>query len=144
MVVDINAPIIPLEGLGGIKLYSTIDELKDILSLKGVECDSGYGQIHYNIQDEIGLVFNAYNKKLIIISAKSGYKGKLFSKIGLGMPEEEFLKLCPNFVFEDFEEIWIDYDNCISVVTDAGNSEIMKINLFIPESKLEDFEEGNW
>ena len=30
MKIDINAPIIPFEGLGGIKLYSTKEELKDI------------------------------------------------------------------------------------------------------------------
>lgn len=32
MNIDINAPIIPFVGMGNIKLYATIDDLRDILS----------------------------------------------------------------------------------------------------------------
>ena len=34
MRLDISAPIIPFEGCGGIKLYSTRDELGELLELK--------------------------------------------------------------------------------------------------------------
>lgn len=144
MKLDINAPIIPFEGLGGIKLYSKIDDLRELLTLDDTTCYIGTNQIHYTIQGKIGLVFHSKNGKLMIISAEPGYKGKLFGKIGLGMLEEDFLKLCPNFIYEDFEEIWIDDKNCVSIVTDAGTGEIIQINLFVPESKLIDFDEGNW
>lgn len=144
MEVDINAPIIPYEGLGGIKLYSTREELKDILVSECIEYNKKYGSIQCTLKNNVSLVFNEKNQKLRLISAEVGYKGKLYEKIGLGMLEKEFFKLCPNFVFEDFEELWIDYQNCISIVTDAESSEIIQINLFIPESELGSFEEGNW
>lgn len=37
MLLDITAPIIPFKGFGEIKLYSTRDELSDLLSLNDIE-----------------------------------------------------------------------------------------------------------
>lgn len=144
MEPDFKAPIIPLEGLGGIKLYSKLNDLKEELVLKDEDRYVGIKQIYYTVQEKIGLVFNAKNEKLMIIYAENGYEGKLYGKIGLGTLEEELLQLCPNFVYEEFEEIWVDYENCISIVTDPETSEIIRINLFLPETKLPDFDEGNW
>ncbi len=36
MLLDITAPIIPFAGFGEIKLYSTRDDLKDLLEMEGV------------------------------------------------------------------------------------------------------------
>lgn len=36
-MIDINEPIIPYQGIGGIKLYSTIKELKPILENRKVK-----------------------------------------------------------------------------------------------------------
>ena len=107
MGIDIYAHIIPYEGLGGIKLYSTREELKDILEIDGVTKDKEPwgGAIQYYIEDKISLIFCVANDKLYKMSALKGYKGKAFGKVGIGMTEEELVEAEPSFVYDDFEEI---------------------------------------
>lgn len=55
MLLNISAPIVPFEGLGE-KLYSTRDELRELLEKEGVE------------------------SKLFRITTLDNYQGKLFGK----------------------------------------------------------------
>lgn len=58
MWLDLTAPIIPFLGFGEIKLYSTRDELSDLLSLSDVETTViNKNWIRYDIQDSVGLFF---------------------------------------------------------------------------------------
>lgn len=147
MKLDITAPIIPFEGLGGIKLYSTREELKDILSLDGVESKVVYNAwIEYDIQNSVELLFHLKNDKLFQIRTLDDYKGKLFEKIGVGTTEEEMLEIEPSFVYDDFEEIW-ESDKGIIVETDAVTNRARWISVYIPESVSDDFfdvENCNW
>lgn len=143
MEVDINAPIIPYEGLGGIKLYSTREELKDILQSKGVKKHVYDDWIEYHIQDKVALTFSLSNEKLLRITTLDGYKGMLFGKIYVGMSEEELPKVDNSFVYNDFEEFW-ESDKGISIATDVITHKIVWIAVYISEWYSKDFEEGNW
>lgn len=145
MKLDITAPIIPFEGLGGIKLYSTREELKDILSLDGVESEIICNEwIEYDIQNSVALTFHLTNNKLFRIVALDNYQGKLFGKIGIGTTEEEMLAIEPSFVFEDFEEVWESEKGVIAETHCATNS-VWRIIVYIPEMMSDDFfDVCNW
>lgn len=147
MKLDVMAPIIPFEGLGGIKLYSTKEELRDILSLDDVESKIFYNAwIEYDIQNSVELLFHIKNDKLFLIRTLDNYKGKLFGKIGVGTTEEEMLETEPSFVYDDFEEVWKS-DKGIIVETDAVTNRARWISVYIPETLSDDFfnvEKCNW
>ena len=142
--IDINAPIVPYQGLGGIKLYSTKDELKDILSLPDVSSRILFNtRIQYDIQNKVSLTFLLANNKLFKVIALPQYQGKVFDQIKIGMTEEELLEAEPSFVYDDFEEVWIS-DKGIFIEMDPETNRVMWISVFIPELDTEDFEKGNW
>ena len=142
--IDVNAPIIPFEGLGGIKLYSTQEELKDILFLPNVISRIYFERtIRYEIPDTALLFFDIEKNKLFKVTATGKYQGKVFDKIKIGMTEEELLEAEPSFVYDDFEEVWIS-DKGIFIEMDPETNKVMWISVYIPELDTEDFEKGNW
>ena len=79
MKLDITASIIPFIGFGELRLYSTRDELNDLLSLNNVEVTIiNKNWIRYDIQNAIELFFHLGNNKLFRITTLDNYKGKLF------------------------------------------------------------------
>ncbi len=101
-MLDTTAPIVPFEGFGEIKLYSTREELRDLLALERVEMMViNEKWIRYDIEDSIELFFHLENDKLFRITTLDKYKGKLFERIGVGTTEEEMLKIEPSFVYDE-------------------------------------------
>lgn len=144
MLLDITAPIVPFEGFGEIKLYSTRDELKDLLEMEGVTSKIIFDDwIQYDIQNNIELLFHLKNNKLFRITTLDNYKGKLFKKIGVGTTEEEMLKIEPLFVYDDFEEVW-EFDKGVFIEMDAETNKVRWISVYIPELDLENFEDCKW
>lgn len=145
MELDITAPIIPYEGFGEIKLYSSREELYDVLALCNEESITLYEQwIRYDIQNSIALYFHLKNDKLFRIMALDNYQGKLFEKIGIGTTEEEMLKVESSFVYEDFEEVW-ESDKGVIIETYASTRKVWRISIYIPEMLLDNFfDECNW
>ena len=75
MLLDNTAPIIPFRGFGDIKLYSTRDELSDLLSLNNVETMViNENWIRYDIQNSVELFFHLGNDKLFRITTLDNYK----------------------------------------------------------------------
>lgn len=106
-MIDIKAPIIPYEGMGGIKLGSSIKDLKDILTdskVKATVLNNLW--IRYEISDDLYLFFSLLNGKLFKITTLSGYKGLLWGKIKVGMKAKDFIKIEPSFRYDDFEEVY--------------------------------------
>lgn len=141
-MIDLYAPIIPYESLGGIKLYSTIKELRDIITGKNVTSRVFFNEwIRYDIDDSILLHFHLYNGKLFKISTQKNYKGKLFDKIYVGLPEEDILKVEPTFVYDDFEEV---YETPKGAFIETNGQTVEWISIFVRELYDKDFEEANW
>lgn len=144
MLLDISAPIVPFEGLGEIKLYSTRDELRELLNKEGVESEVIHNDwIRYDIQNSVELFFHLKNNKLFRITTLDNYKGKLFEKIGVGTNEKELLEVEPSFVYDDFEEVW-ESEKGIFIETDAETNTVRWISVYIKELDCEDFENANW
>ena len=144
MLLDISAPIVPFDGFGEIKLYSTRDELQKLLEKKGVESEVIHNNwIRYNIQNSIELFFHLKNNKLFRITTLDNYQGKLFEKIGVGTTEKELLEAEPSFVYDDFEEVW-ESEKGIFIETDAETNTVRWISVYIKELDSEEFEEANW
>jgi len=144
MLLDISAPIIPFKGFGEIKLYSTREELSDLLSLSDIETVIiNEKWIRYDIQNSVELFFHLENNKLFRITTLDNYKGKLFEKIGVGTTEEELKKVEPSFVYDDFEEVW-ESDKGVFIEMDAETNTVRWISVYIPELNSESFEECRW
>lgn len=144
MLLDSSAPIVPFEGFGEIKLYSTRDELRELLEKEGVESEVIHNNwIRYDIQNSVELFFHLKNNKLFRITTLDNYQGKLFEKIGVGTTEQELLKVEPSFVYDEFEEVW-ESEKGIFIEMDAENNTVRWISVYIKELDTEDFEEANW
>lgn len=144
MLLDKMAPIIPYIGLGDIKLYSTREELRDLLSLDGVDSMMiTENWIRYDICNTVELFFHLGNDKLFRISTLDNYQGKLFEKIGVGTTAEEISKLDSSFIYNEFEEVW-ESDKGVFIETDAETNKVRWISVYIPELDLDDFEECKW
>ena len=64
MLLDISAPIVPFEWFWEIKLYSTRDELRELLEKEDVESEIiNNDWIRYDIQNSVELFFHLKNNK---------------------------------------------------------------------------------
>jgi hypothetical protein len=146
-MIDINADIIPWESIGGIRLYSTIKELKNFLKdeskIKTIVFHNLW--IRYEVEDILDLFFLLTNGKLFKITTLKNYKGKLFDKIYVGLPEDDLLKVEPSFVYDDFEEVYTSETKGIFLETDPNpnGSTVRYITVYVKELFQDDFEEGN-
>lgn len=144
MLLDISAPIVPFEGFGEIKLYSTRDELQELLEGEAVETEIiNNDWIRYDIQNSVELFFHLKNNKLFRITTLDNYQGKLFEKIGVGTTEKELLKVEPSFVYDDFEEVW-ESEKGVFIEMDAETNTVRWISVYIKELDDKDFENANW
>ena len=150
MLLDNIAPIIPFVGFGDIKLYATRQELKELLSLDGVESvviNSNW--IRYDIQNTVELFFHLGNHKLFRITTLDNYKGSLFGQIKVGTTRNEMLEMLemleiePSFVYNDFEEVW-ESEKGVFIEMDAKTDTVRWISVYIPEFDSEEFENCKW
>lgn len=144
MKIDYSAPIVPFDGLGGIKLYSTRTELENLLELEGRQAEIiNDNWIKYDVQNSVELFFHRENNKLFRITTLDEYKGLLFEKIGVGTNEEEMLRAEPSFTYDDFEEVW-ESPKGVFIEMDAETNLVRWISVYIREMDMENFEEGKW
>lgn len=144
MLLDISAPIVPFEGFGGIKLYSTRTELRELLEGDAVEAEViNNNWIRYDIQNSVELFFHLKNNKLFRITTLDNYQGKLFGKIGVGTTEKELLKAEPSFVYDDFEEVW-ESEKGAFIEMNAETNTVRWISVYIKELDDKDFNNANW
>ena len=145
-VINLNAPIVPWEGMGGVKLHSHIKDLFDLIE-QAEEPPVLLGKflIRYEIKDSIDLWFNIVNGKLFKITALKNYTGSLFGKIKIGMHIDEVLKLEPSFIYDDFEEVYCSPKG-IFIETDPVDHTVLWISVYIKEIEEDDesFDRGNW
>lgn len=143
-MVLLDAPIVPWEGLGGIKLYSHISDFYSIIKeLKDSETMLIKSLIKYEIKDEVVIWFNIFNGKLFKITALKNYTGKLFGAIHIGMHIDKVLELEPDFEYDEFEEVYCSPKG-IFIETDPVEHTVLWISVYVKEIDNDDFEKGNW
>ena len=145
MRIDLDAPIIPWIGLGGIRLYSKVDEIKDILNAPETKKEVSYDDTRYEIENAIYIFVNNYNNKVYKLTATDNYRGTLFEQIKIGMNVNDILKIEPSFEYEDFEEVFISPKG-IYMERDL-NDIVFWLSVFVKESEalnIDDFWAGKW
>lgn len=143
-MINITAPIIPFKGMGGINLYSTIDELQPILSdKKSKKTILNEEWTRYDIGKSLMLFFHEKNRKLFKICTQEEYQGSLPNGIAVGTDEKEFLNLDETLSYDDFEEVW-ESKSGYYVETDVETDKAVWISIFVKELLEEDFELCNW
>ena len=143
-MIDINAPILPWKGLGGIRLYTTIRELRKLLESEEVNAVVYHNMwIKYEVKNILELFFHLANGKLFKIVTLDGYKGELFNKIGVNTLESELFQIEPSFAYDDFEEVFIS-DKGVFIETDPISKKATWISVYIKELNENNFEEANW
>ncbi|SPT81564.1 Uncharacterised protein [Niallia circulans] len=143
-MINLEAPIVPWKGMGGIKLYSHINEFYSIIEQYGKQPKLlGKYLIRYEIDNSLDLWFNLLNGKLFKITATSNYNCTLFNKIRVGMHIDEVLKIEPSFEYDDFEEVYCSPKG-IFIETDPVEHTVLWISVYVKELDNEDFERGNW
>lgn len=143
-MIDLNAPIVPWESIGGIKLYSHISEFYSIIEQSKKEPSLlGKFLVRYEIDDTVDLWFNLINGKLFKITALQNYTGKLLGKISIGIHIDDVFKIESSFVYDDFEEVYCSPKG-ISIETDPVEHTVLWVSVYIKEIDNQDFEKGNW
>jgi hypothetical protein len=143
-LLDLDAPILPWEGIGNIKLYATINDFKEIVEAeKTIRFEYFKNLVRYEVPGKIYLFFNTINGKLFKITALEQYRGALFGNIKMGMNIEDVLNIEPSFQYDDFEEVYCSPKG-IYIETNAEDNTVRWISVFIKEFEQDDFEKGNW
>lgn len=170
--IDISAPIIPGESIGGVPLYAHIRDYRDLVSSFKYYDETGkdisrsfFGtfDIGYEYRDVLTLVFSIINGKLLKIIAWKGYQGLLFGKIKVGMNIEEAMKLDLRIHYdEDHEYYYVKGENGIVLETEVLTKNIFAITVYVKEideyhivdenhkdmgvdfEKMKEFDKGNW
>lgn len=144
-MINNNAPIIPWEGMGWIKLYSSFKELREVIEDRNTKATLiGNHWVRYEVEGSLYLFFELINGKLFKITTLCNYKGKLFENIGVGTLAKDFLQIEPSFIYDDFEEVYISKDKGIFIETDVETNSAQWISVFVKEMFDDDFEEANW
>lgn len=139
-----KAPIIPFKGMGDIPLYSTIEELHDVLSKPDVTSTLLNDRwIRYDIPNVMMLFFHIKNHKLFKMCTQATYEGKLFNRIGTSTYEEEFCKIDPEIVYDEFEEVW-ESPKGYFIETEIETNTASWITIFIKELHDKNFENAEW
>lgn len=137
--------VIPFEGLGNIKLLSSIDDIKDYLktnnvnfkieyqSNKGCEPEIPWTMIH--IENSITLSFA--KGKLWEIFLEENYSGSLPNGIKIGMKMDEALKLDSTLKYDDWNEDFHS-DKGYWIEDNLENNTVLSITIFIKEVLDED------
>lgn len=144
MIINLEAPIIPWVGMGGIKLYSHISELKSLIEEEKAEYFM-YDKflVRYEIKGKIYLFFNLLNGKLFKITTLDEYKGLLFNKIFVGQNVEDLLTYDASFEYDEFEEVYVS-DKGVFIETDPVTNTVQWISVFIKELETEKFDKAMW
>lgn len=147
-MLDLNAPILPWEGIGGINLKDHIKNFFDMVEINALPekkskliCNT---LVRYELQDSLFLWFNLINGKLYKITALGDYKGMLLGKIHIGMQIEEAIKIEPSIKYDEFEEVY-ESSKGFYIEIEQENGTIQWISVYAQElTDYNFFIKGNW
>lgn len=145
--------ITPYKGIGEIKLYDHIDNVKKYLQINNIYFEERiYDQsdcyIKYNwhvliIDDCIKLFFSEGNYKLFKIYIYDGCKAKLPNEIEVGMSIEKSKEIDTTLTYDDFDEMYIS-SNGYWLEDDSWTNTVASIQVFVKEIDDEDFLLCKW
>ena len=141
-MVDKYAPIIPYKEMGNIKLYSSMAELSDVISISKEYILNDFW-IRYDVDNIISLFFHRKNSKLFKMTTLEGYCGDLFEKINVNTPECDITTLDDSFKYDEFDEVW-ESNKGVFIEIDPLIRKASWITIYIKELDNDDFDEAKW
>jgi hypothetical protein len=109
MAVDLNAPIVPDRGLGGITLRTPLRAMRSLvepllLQAPGRVRMVGLFEVEYTLADgAVGLSVDVRNGKVFRIAARRGYCGSLLDGIVVGMGVRAAMQREPRLYYSEAE-----------------------------------------
>lgn len=157
--LELNAPIVPNQGLGGLTLRTSVIEIQDLFIGLGVTKPGSFEMVvpfeamyHFG-KGEINAAVDIRNGKIYRLAACAGYKGFLFGKIFVGMKVKDAIALEPNLYYDEAEEV-ILCKGAQGLAIDVAESDpppelvpemaIYAINVFAEETRTMQGQEGRW
>ncbi|MEI7801117.1 MAG: hypothetical protein WCI97_00590 [Bacteroidota bacterium] len=112
--IDINADIVPNKGIGDIMLLDNAFSLRQLilsntLSEQDIEWTFETEKqfpdwLTLNYKGILLVGVNIYLGKIISLTVRNGFKGKIFSKISIGSKVEDLMRIDNNFYYDESDE----------------------------------------
>lgn len=119
--IDLNDPIIPGQGVGEIKLLENAFSLREYILSNTLSGTDNYWTFTTNNQfpDWLNLNYkkiltigvNIYTGKIISITVRKGYGGRVFNTIQVGSLVSELFKIDAGFYYDEMDEYIYHKDN---------------------------------
>lgn len=161
MDLDIEAPIIPDVGLGGILLRDRIINAQDLVSdrwggsarLTGFELVSPFEAMYTFLRGAVTVHVDVRNGKIFMISAGSGYRGLLFDRIHVGMKLRDAMMAEPRLYYDEGDGsifcreipgLSVDPSQDDPLPSSIPGLEIRSINVYASETRSLSAQQGRW
>lgn len=112
--IDLNSPIIPEQGIGEIKLLENAFSLRPIIlsnTLSTRKSDWTFTTVtqfpdwlNFNYKDSLTITINIYTGKIVSLTVKNQYTGKIFDSIGIGSLVKDLFNLDSGFYYDELDE----------------------------------------
>lgn len=161
-VLDLDAPIVPEQSLGGLTLRSHISELQDLIQSMIYTSTFTFGPMgpaapffmtYKFFGGTLQVDVDVRNGKIFQLTAKEGYRGLLFGDVGVGMRVRDVLERHPDLYYDEAEEVILSHtiEGVCLVVPDIApppelvpDMEIADIGVYIEEIWMLNYARGNW
>jgi hypothetical protein len=112
--IDFDSPIIPGQGIGEIKLLENAFSLRKLIltnTLSGQNIDWTFTTekqfpdwLTLNYRDILLVSVNVYTGKIISLTVRKGFKGKIFQQISIGSYVKDLFKIDNDFYYDEGDE----------------------------------------
>jgi hypothetical protein len=106
IVIDLDADIVPDEGLGGLHLRTTVQDLMPLIDggQEAVPRTTGYEATYKLEEGIVEAAVDTRNGKVFRLTAHIGYRGKLFGTISVGMRISDAMVADHRVRYDEIEE----------------------------------------
>ena len=144
--IDLEADIIPGKGIGEIKLLDNAFSLRPLIlanTLSGKNIEWTFStEIQFpdwltlNYRNIILIQVNIYTGRIVSITVRKGFKGRIYENISIGSCVKDLFKLDNEFYYDDMEEYILHKQN-LDVMFDIDLKDRINFNVQqIEESKI--------
>ncbi len=119
--IDFNSPIIPGHGIGDIKLLDNAFSLRRLIlsnTLSENNIDWTFTTqtqfpdwLTLNYKNILLVGVNIYTGKIVSVTVRIGYKGKIFGQISIGSYVKDLFKLDKDFYYDEGDEFVLHKTN---------------------------------
>lgn len=141
IMFDEYGDILPYVGLGGLKLYTDLCGLKEMIEQSKLIFSEPF--LRYDYQHFVSMFFLPQNQKLFRLMTLENYKGMVWGKISTSTLETELTEIEPSFQYDPMEEVY-ESPKCIFLQTHPITKRCIWISTYIRELYEPSFFEGKW